>query len=82
MANLSNEDVIEIFPFDKSNQRIFEKIKKTIKAGLGDKVRVEHRGSTSLGMASQNEIDVYIPIPPSIFYKKTLVSELVKIYIA
>jgi len=80
IANLSDEDTIEIFPFDKSSQQKFEKIKKTIRASLGNKTRVEHRGSTRLGIAGQDEIDAYIPVSSDIFYKKTLVPELIKIY--
>lgn len=41
---------------------------------------MEQRGSTSLGIAGQNEIDIYVPVLPNIFYAKTLVPELTKKY--
>jgi len=34
---------------------------------LGDDVRYEHRGATSLGISGQDEIDTYIPVSPQEF---------------
>jgi len=77
---LSDDDEVEIIPYDKRSKEIFKRVKEEIKINIGDETRVEERGSTSLGIAGQNEIDVYVPISPDIFYSKTLVPELTKIY--
>ncbi len=77
---LPDDDRVEILPFDETSQEIFEKVKEEIRANLGKETKVEQRGSTSLGIAGQNEIDIYVPVPPSVFYAKTLVPELTKIY--
>ena len=74
--HLPDDDKIMIFSFDKTSQDVFEKIKEKIQTNLDMEIKVEHRGSTSLGIAGQNEIDVYIPVSGDIFYAKTLVSEL------
>jgi GrpB-like predicted nucleotidyltransferase (UPF0157 family) len=34
---------------------------------LGDDIRVDHRGATSLGISGQDEIDVYIPVSENRF---------------
>jgi GrpB-like predicted nucleotidyltransferase (UPF0157 family) len=77
---LPSDDEVEILPFDKRSQEIFERAKEEIRASLGSEINVEQRGSTSLGIAGQNEIDIYIPLSPSIFYAKTLVPKLTKLY--
>lgn len=77
---LPDDDTVEILPFDETSQGKFEKVKEAIKANLGNETRVEQRGSTSLGIAGQNEIDIYVPVPANIFYTKFLVSELTKMY--
>lgn len=77
---LSDDDEVEIFPYDKRSKEIFKRVKEKIKTSLGDETRVKERGSTNLGIAGQNEIDIYIPIPPDAFYSKRLVPELTKIY--
>lgn len=77
---LSDDDKVEILPFDKRSQEVFERAQEEIKADLGSETRVEQRGSTSLGIAGQNEIDIYIPVSPNVFYANTLVSVLTKIY--
>lgn len=63
----NNPGEIRIVPFDPSSQEKFEKIKKFIQSKLGESVRVEHRGASSLGISGQDEIDVYIPVPPNQF---------------
>ena len=78
--HLPDDDRVEILPFDETSQEKFEKVKEFIKANLGNETRVEQCGSTSLGIAGQNEIDIYIPVPASVFYTNTLVLELAKIY--
>jgi len=80
IAHLPDDDKIKILPFDKISQKYFEEVKEKIWASLNNKIKVEHRGSTSLGIAGQNEIDIYIPVQASVFYARTLVPELTKIF--
>ena len=42
-------------------------IKAKIQSGLGENYEVAHRGSTSLGISGQDEIDVYVPVAPANF---------------
>jgi len=78
--NLSDEDKIEILPFDETSIEKFNEIKDNIGNSLGKEIKVEHHGSTSLGIAGQNEIDIFIPLPPNEFYLKTLVAELSELF--
>jgi len=80
IARLPDDDKIEILPFDESSQKKFLKIKKKIKNRISESLRVEHRGSTSLRIAGQNEIDIYIPVSASVFNKNILVPKLAKIF--
>ena len=38
-----------------------------IQSKIGLTVRVEHRGASYLEISGQNEIDIYIPVPESLF---------------
>lgn len=67
--HLSNNSKIKIVSFDPSSQEKFEKIKLIIQSKLGNAVKVEHRGATSLGISGQDEIDIYIPVSPEKFDK-------------
>ena len=80
IAHLPDDDKIKILPFNERSQKYFKEVKEKIWTSLNNKIKVEHRGSTSLGIAGQNEIDIYIPVQASVFYAKTLVPELVKIF--
>ena len=62
LAHLSNEKRVNIVPFDQTAEEKFQHIKSLIQDSLGTNVPVEHRGSTSLGISGQDEIDVYIPV--------------------
>jgi len=65
--HLSDEDKIKIIPFDPSAEEKFRKVKTQIQTVLGKKTDVRHCGATSLGISGQNEIDVYVPVLPTIF---------------
>jgi GrpB-like predicted nucleotidyltransferase (UPF0157 family) len=67
LNHLSSEKKINILPFDPMATEIFLKIKSKIQDNLGKDTRVEHRGASSLGISGQDEIDVYVPVPPSVF---------------
>ena len=53
---------ITIVPWDPSSEEKIQVIKRKIQLALGTRFPVVHRGSTSLGISCQNEIDVYIPV--------------------
>lgn len=67
LNHLSSDKKVTIFPFDPKVNEIFLKIKNKIQYNLGENTRVEHRGASSLGISGQDEIDVYVPVPPSEF---------------
>ena len=67
LNHLSSEKKINILPFDSRVNKIFLKIKNKIQDNLGKDTRVEHRGASSLGISGQDEIDVYVPVPPTEF---------------
>lgn len=67
VAHLSNDSKIKIVPFDQSAQEKFEKIKSIIQSKLGKSARIEHHGATGLGISGQDEIDIYVPVPPYLF---------------
>lgn len=65
--HLSDESKISIVPFDPTSQAKFEKVKFAIQSKLGEKIKVEHHGASSLGISGQDEIDIYIPTSPKDF---------------
>ncbi len=67
VTHLSDDTQIKIVPFDPSCHEKFEKIKSVRQSKLGTGTRVEHHGASSLGISGQDEIDVYVPVPPDIF---------------
>ncbi len=67
LEHLSGDSKIKIAPFDPSCYEKFKKVKAIIKAKLGKATKVEHRGATRLGISGQDEIDVYVPVPPEAF---------------
>lgn len=67
LNHLSSEKKINILPYDPRVNEIFFKIKSKIQDNLGKDIRVKHRGASSLGISGQDEIDVYVPVPPSEF---------------
>lgn len=68
LEHLSNVDKIKVAPYNPKVKIVFDKIKKDIQQFLG-KVEIVHRGSTSLKIAGQGEIDLYIPVIDSNFNK-------------
>ncbi len=65
--NLSDKRKIKIIPFDPSAEEKFKKVKAQIQSVLGKEIDVKHRGATSLGISGQDEIDVYVPVSPTVF---------------
>ncbi len=65
--HLSDIDKIKIVPFDSTAEAKFQKVKQKIQDFLGKDAPVLHRGASSLGISGQDEIDVYIPVPPGQF---------------
>lgn len=62
IAHLSTTDKVKIIPYNPEVKKAFNKIKKEIKLILGNKIRVCHRGATSLKISGQGEVDLYIPV--------------------
>lgn len=67
LEHLSNEKKIIISPYDPTCEEKFQSIKQIIHKHLGQTIRVEHHGASSLGILGQDEIDVYVPVDPSDF---------------
>lgn len=61
LERLSVEEKVKIVDFDPTAEQKFQKLKDKIQSHLGKEIEVFHRGSTYLGIAGQDEIDVYIP---------------------
>ncbi len=62
--HLNTTGIVQIFPFDPECNEKFEQVKSQIQSAIGMGFEILHRGASSLGISGQNEIDVYIPIPP------------------
>lgn len=67
LQKLPSDKQVTIVPFDPTAEVKYEEIKRRIQNVLGTHIPVVHRGSTSLGISGQDEIDVYIPTPPKHF---------------
>lgn len=67
LAHLPDDNHTEIFPYDDSCIRKFEKVKEQIRSVVGEETVVLHRGATSLGISGQGEIDIYVPTKPEKF---------------
>ncbi|MBL7045511.1 MAG: GrpB family protein [Parcubacteria group bacterium] len=78
LAHLSNSSKIKIRPFDPSCGEKFERVKSLIQSRLGKSIDVEHHGATSLGISGQDEIDVYVPVPPESF--NNFIAPLTKLF--
>lgn len=65
--HLSDEKKIKIVPYDPTAGEKVQKVKLRVQNVLGQEIPVEHHGATSLGISGQDEIDIYIPIPPARF---------------
>lgn len=78
LAHLSDSDTISMVPFDVTANEKFEQVRARIQTELGENVRVEHHGATSLGISGQDEIDVYLPVSQDGF--ESLVQSLKTIF--
>lgn len=78
--HLPDDDKINILPFDEESQKYFKEVKEKIQNSINNKINVEQRGSTSLGIAGQNEIDIYVPLSANDFYAKILIPEFTKMF--
>ena len=67
LDHLSDTDTVKIIPFDPTCEEKYLLIKDKIQALLGVEQNIEHRGSSSLGISGQDEIDVYVPVPADRF---------------
>ncbi len=67
IARLSDIKTITIVPFDITAEEKFQRVRAKIQEALGQDVRIEHHGATSLGISGQDEIDVYLPVSPARF---------------
>lgn len=74
IEHLSNTKKIKIIPYNPKIKVVFDRIKKEIQQVLG-RIIMAHRGSTSLKISGQGEIDLYIPVTDKNFndYLKKLV---------
>jgi len=66
LDHLRLDDSVTIKPYDPRSPEIFEKVKGQVITALGD-VRVEYRGASALKISGQDEIDIYVPVPPESF---------------
>ncbi|MEI6659967.1 MAG: GrpB family protein [bacterium] len=62
---LNHLDKGNVHPFNPDSEAIFQEMKRKIASTLGADIEVLHRGSTSLGIAGQREVDIYIPVQDS-----------------
>jgi GrpB-like predicted nucleotidyltransferase (UPF0157 family) len=67
LAHLSDDNHTTIIPWDPRSPQIFEAVKNKIRDTLGENVNVKHCGATALGISGQDEIDIYVPVPPARF---------------
>ncbi len=76
LNTLNNSNSVEIRPFDPRTKQVFKKLAADIGEALGSAVPIVHRGSTSLGISGQGELDIYIPVPVGKMAKTAGVIEL------
>lgn len=67
LSHLSDTDLIVIVPFDPSAEEKFQVVRQRIQGVLGPEVPVEHHGASRLRISGQDEIDIYVPVPPARF---------------
>jgi GrpB-like predicted nucleotidyltransferase (UPF0157 family) len=65
--HLRDDDQIIIKPYDPSCQQKYEAVKHRVQATVGENLPVEHCGASALGISGQDEIDIFIPVPPDRF---------------
>ncbi len=62
LRHLNNSNSVKIFPYDEQAGEKFERIKSLLSSILGVEQKIVHKGSTSLKISGQKEIDIYIPV--------------------
>ena len=67
LSTLPTDKIVHIVPFDTTAEQKYKKVKRLIQEAFGEEIAVVHRGSTSLGISGQDEIDVYVPCKPGDF---------------
>lgn len=65
--HLSDDNKIEIYPYDPTAPDKFKKIKTQIQTALGKNAKIELRGTAGLKISGQKELDIYIPVPTADF---------------
>lgn len=65
--HLSDTDIVSIVPFDATCETKFLKVKDIVQKILGIQQSVVHCGASSMGISGQDEIDIYVPVPPKDF---------------
>jgi len=78
LDHLNDANQVAIIPWDNSSEEKYQIVKKQIQNLLGQECRVEHRGSSSLKISGQDEIDVYVPVKEALFDKT--VNQVIKLY--
>jgi len=67
LAQLSDTDSTDIYPYDPKCPEIFEEFMNFFKSKIGGDLKIVHYGASSLGISGQNEIDVYVLVSPEDF---------------
>ena len=57
-----SDRIVSVVPYDSRTDELFARVKEKICFVLGSEARVEHCGASSLGISSQDEIDVSIVV--------------------
>lgn len=67
LKHLNDSNSVEIFPYDEQAGEKFERVKRLLISILGVEQEIVHKGSTSLKISGQKEIDIYIPVTSAQF---------------
>jgi GrpB-like predicted nucleotidyltransferase (UPF0157 family) len=78
ILHLSNEHKIKIQPYNSNVINIFQKVKRIIRAKIGNSYPVEHHGATYLKISGQGDLDIYLPVSKNKF--NSLIEPLSKLF--
>ena len=78
LKRLSNQERIQIVPYNPRTKTIFDVERKYIRSILGNRVRIVHRGATSLKISGQ--VAVVFNIPFSLKDFDPYLSKLITVY--
>ncbi|HUD44133.1 MAG TPA: GrpB family protein [Patescibacteria group bacterium] len=67
LSHLSDTNIVKVIPYDPNAKVRFQNFKTELQHVLGKDVTIVHRGASSLGISGQGELDIYVPVPPSMF---------------